>query len=148
MESLPLKMKFSDSIKFVVKDAWLPVLVGIGLAAYMDSLNMEIILTLFIPGISILLIGTGFLIGAASYVTITKEGVNDRVPFSKDMSLSWNDDIEVTLSKRGWVIISSKQHKHEIYICSKIFTYPEVSGWIKTHSPPNHKLRSFLPSDS
>ena len=148
MESIPLKMKFSDSIKFVARDSWLPVLLGIGLATYMGSVDMGMIFTFVIPGLSIVLIAMGFLIRTLSNITLTNDGVNDKVPFSKDMSLSWNDDIEATLSKRGLVTISSKQHKHKIYIYSQIFTYPGVSGWIKTHSPPNHKLRSFLPSDS
>ncbi len=144
MNSFSLNLKLQDSIKLVTSNSWLPVVVGLGYAAYSDPENIEHMLINAVPSVFLVLLIVSLIIWKTTYLKISSVGFAYPNWRGRDVNRKWSDNIEVTKSSNRCIIrdVSSKKN---ILIPTKVFDYPETQMNFKSNIPTGHVLLKLLP---
>lgn len=150
MEPLNLRVKFKDSLAMALKNLWLPVLLGIGLAAYQGNLSPDSFL--FISAIIIGAIAFSALLGwATPYLELTEGGINFKNWRGRDELCSWDSEITFELKKHGSTKIYSLTNvslNKSYKIPTVLFSYPETQNYINAIAPKEHPLRGLSNASS
>ncbi|HLP80949.1 MAG TPA: hypothetical protein VK141_03010 [Nitrosomonas sp.] len=143
MESIPLKPRYLDALKFQFIDLWVVILVGGGAAYFYDMSGYSIALMICV------LIGS-FLLGAliqskVSPVFLTKSGlVYKDWRGRKDIVCGWENEIEIDTryaEQTGLYTLKDVARKKSITVFKAVFAYPHIKMFIENNCPPHHPLR-------
>ena len=146
MESVNLKLKFMDAVKVVIISSWLPFGLGIGLAAYRGSISFENIDFVFALLVGLITLAS-LIAYSIPYLSITQDGLSFKNWRGRDVFCGWDENLSVESKKYGAIpVYSFKQegNNNTYKIPQVIFSYSEAKGFIKDHTPTNHKLRKLV----
>jgi hypothetical protein len=145
MEQVKLRVKLQDVIK---SDRFLPlsILAGFGIALYNGS-DIKGILIYALP-VCIAIWTIVLLIELnTSYLLINTKGLTFTASDLKSFTIKWSSAIEIEDQKKGKYQckkITDIKTKKYVFVPSVIFSYPEISDFVLSHSPKEHDLLKCL----
>ena len=140
-----LNIKFKDALKLVMKQSWLGMIPGIGLSLYSGHLRADTA-PIIISSLVFVLILSTFIVSNIQTEALTVDGIKFKEPFRDEKTIEWNQIVEVRNSSStfpNYVSITCLGKDKPISVHINVFSYSEVSNWIKRYSPENHPLRKF-----
>jgi len=144
MESIPLKPRYFDVLKFQFNGLWIVVLVGGGYAYFYDMSGYSIVIMIcsFI-GLSLL---AALILFNVPSVTLTKSGLVYKDWRGRDIVCGWENEIEIDTryaEQTGLYTLKDVARKKSITVFKAVFAYPHIKMFIENNYPPHHPLRAL-----
>lgn len=144
MESFSLKLTFQDAIKSVFHKSLLPIIIGLGVAAYRNNEDIQGLIAFGVPGVFFCLFIVVVIVWRITYLRISSTGFSYPNWRGRYVNRKWSDSIEITKSSDRCAIrdVASKK---DIQIPLIVFDYPETQMHFKDKIPNGHTLLKLLP---
>ena len=140
-----LNIKFKDALKMIIKQSWLGIVLAIGFAIYSGHLRADNA-PIIIAGFCFCFIFSSFILANSGNGTLTTDGILFKEPFKDEKTIEWHQITEAGVTSKKYphhVFIKCEGKNKPISVHKDIFSYAEISDWIKKNSPENHSLREF-----
>ncbi|MFT5721504.1 MAG: hypothetical protein ACI9W6_001820 [Motiliproteus sp.] len=146
MKPLTLRIKFKDSLMLAIKNLWLALLLGVGLATYQGNINagsLPLILLLITGALTL----ATFTVWAIPYLELTGNGINFKNWRGRNEFCRWDSKLTLELKKHGGsnvYLLNNVSLKKEYKIPTVLFSYPEAQSYININAPACHPLRDLV----